>query len=112
MRPQERSDLQELFEMYPRKKESFLFMLNFHFYWHDQNLFISKLKELDIDIESARSYYSKLKISIDQNPEFIRYWCKYTGTQYQWNQFSVSSGSLLSNEIQELQILIHSIIKN
>ena len=112
MSPQERSDLQELFEMYPRKKESFLFMLNFHFYWHNQELFISRLKDLDIEIESARSYYSKLKKFIEQDPEFIRYWCKYTGTEYRWNKFYSSSRSPLSNEINQLQQLIHAIIKN
>ena len=111
MRPQERADLQDIFEMYPRKKESFLFMLNFHFYWHDKDLFISKLKDLDIDIESARSYYSKLKESIEKDPEFIRYWCRYTGTEFVWNRFYVAPGSFLSKEINELQILITSIIK-
>jgi hypothetical protein len=109
MTRQERADLWDTFETYPTSKESFFFLVNFHFYWHDQDLFITKLKQLDIDIESARSYYSKLKKSIDQNPEFIRHWCRYSGLG---NQKYIAPGSFLYDEITELEKLIHSIIKN
>lgn len=112
MTNQETRELFETFETDPTSKEAFFFMSNFHYYWHDQDLFISKLKALDIDVKSARSYYSKLKKNIEQNPEFVRCWCHYLRYHFFGSRTSLAPGSILYNEIKELQLLITSIIKN
>ena len=92
----------ELFERQPKLREQYVFLTSFYHYWHDQNLFISKLKELEIDRTELREYYRTLKGHIEQNREFIKYWCKATGPLH--------PNSYLYEEIKELQRIINSII--
>lgn len=64
------------FESYPQDVELYSFLCAFHHYIHNQEHFISKLKNLDVkDRPLLRKYYKTLQNYISINPEFVHYWC-------------------------------------
>ena len=69
-------ELTDHLESYPQDREIYAGLVNFHFYLHNQEYFISKLKSLDVkDRNLLRKYYKTLQEYISVHPEFVRYWC-------------------------------------
>ena len=105
-------DVWDVFERSPSSKQAYIFMTHFYYYWHDQDLFIDRLKQQDLHINNSRIYYKTLKRLIDSHPEFIRRWVTNIELLYsQPNRRSqIAPNSLLYEEVMELQELIYSII--